>query len=47
MPRQRALTALGRFGEGEDVAGMVAYPAGEGGRCVTGAAPAVDGGHAA
>jgi 3-oxoacyl-[acyl-carrier protein] reductase len=44
---QRALTALGRFGEGEDVAGMVAYLAGEGARYVTGAALAVDGGHAA
>jgi 3-oxoacyl-[acyl-carrier protein] reductase len=44
---QRAQTALGRFGEGEDVAGMVAYLAGEGGRYVTGAALAVDGGHAA
>jgi NAD(P)-dependent dehydrogenase (short-subunit alcohol dehydrogenase family) len=44
---QRAMTALGRYGEGADVAGMVAYLAGEGARYVTGASLAVDGGHAA
>jgi NAD(P)-dependent dehydrogenase (short-subunit alcohol dehydrogenase family) len=41
---QRALTALGRYGSGEDVAAMVAHLAGEGGRYITGAAILVDGG---
>ncbi|MDN3359910.1 3-oxoacyl-ACP reductase family protein [Actinomadura sp. DC4] len=44
---QRALTALGHFGEGADVAAMVAHLAGDGGRFVTGATLSVDGGHAA
>jgi len=44
---QRAGTALGHYGEGADVAGMVAYLAGAEARYVTGASLAVDGGHAA
>ena len=44
---ERRWTALGRYGEGEDVAAMVSHLAGEGGRYVTGAALAVDGGYAA
>jgi 3-oxoacyl-[acyl-carrier protein] reductase len=44
---ERALTALGRYARPEDVAAMVAYLAGDGGRFVTGAALAVDGGYAA
>ncbi|MER7756048.1 3-oxoacyl-ACP reductase family protein [Kitasatospora sp. NPDC097643] len=44
---QRGLTALGAFGTGADVAVAVAYLAGEGGRYVTGAELAVDGGFAA
>jgi 3-oxoacyl-[acyl-carrier protein] reductase len=44
---QRTLLALGHFGTGEDIAAMVAHLAGEGGRFITGAAIAVDGGHAA
>ncbi|AEW99333.1 SDR family NAD(P)-dependent oxidoreductase [Streptantibioticus cattleyicolor] len=44
---QRALTALGRYGLPWDVAAMVAHLAGEGGRYVTGAEIAVDGGFAA
>ena len=44
---ERSLIALGRFGGGEDIAAMVAPLAGEGGRFVTGAAIAVDGGYAA
>jgi 3-oxoacyl-[acyl-carrier protein] reductase len=44
---QRAGTALGHYGEGADVAGMVAYLAGAEARYVTGAALSVDGGHAA
>lgn len=40
-------TALGRYGETEDVAGMVAHLAGPGGRYVTGASIAVDGGYTA
>ncbi|MBL1086612.1 SDR family oxidoreductase [Streptomyces actinomycinicus] len=42
---QRSLTALGRYGEAEDVAAAVAYLAGPGGRYVTGTALAVDGGY--
>ncbi|MFE7645305.1 SDR family oxidoreductase [Streptomyces phaeoluteigriseus] len=42
---QAALTALGRFGTGDEVASMVAYLAGA--TYVTGAEYAVDGGHAA
>ncbi|MEU5614296.1 SDR family NAD(P)-dependent oxidoreductase [Streptomyces sparsogenes] len=42
---QRSLTALGRYGEAEDIAAAVAYLAGPGGRYVTGTALAVDGGY--
>jgi 3-oxoacyl-[acyl-carrier protein] reductase len=41
---QRGLTALGTYGQGEDIAAMVSFLAGEGGRNVTGAMLAVDGG---
>lgn len=44
---ERAMTAVGRYGEPRDVAAMVAHLAGEGGRFVTGTAIAVDGGYAA
>ena len=44
---ERALTALGRYARPADIAAMVAHLAGEGGRFVTGAALAVDGGYAA
>lgn len=44
---QRGLTALGRYGRPSDVAAMVSYLAGPGGRYVTGAAIAVDGGFVA
>jgi 3-oxoacyl-[acyl-carrier protein] reductase len=44
---QRALIALDGFGRAQDVAATVAWLAGEGGRYVTGAAIAVDGGYAA
>ncbi|MDI2127111.1 SDR family NAD(P)-dependent oxidoreductase [Yinghuangia seranimata] len=43
---QRSLTALGRYGEAEDIAAAVAYLAGPGGRYITGTALAVDGGYA-
>lgn len=43
----RSWTALGHYGTTEDVAGMVGHLAGEGGRYVTGASIAVDGGYAA
>lgn len=42
---QRENMALGRFGEPEDIAAMVAYLAGEEGRFITGASLAVDGGY--
>ncbi|MEU6426729.1 3-oxoacyl-ACP reductase family protein [Microbispora sp. NPDC046973] len=42
---QRSLTALGRYGEAEDIAAAVAYLAGPGGGYVTGTALAVDGGY--
>ncbi|NUR03231.1 MAG: SDR family oxidoreductase [Streptomyces sp.] len=42
---QRSLTALGRYGEAEDIANAVAYLAGPGGRYITGTALAVDGGY--
>jgi NAD(P)-dependent dehydrogenase (short-subunit alcohol dehydrogenase family) len=41
---QVAHTALGSYGQPEDVAAMVAFLAGHGGRNVTGAMLAVDGG---
>lgn len=41
---QRGLTALGTYGQGEDIAAMVSFLAGDGGRNVTGAMLAVDGG---
>ncbi|GAA3111927.1 SDR family NAD(P)-dependent oxidoreductase [Streptomyces echinatus] len=44
---QRSLTALGRYGEAEDIAAAVAYLAGPGGRYITGTALAVDGGYTA
>src|SRR4051812_2358735 len=44
---QARMTALGRYGTGEDIAAMVAHLAGEGGRFVTGASFLVDGGYAA
>jgi 3-oxoacyl-[acyl-carrier protein] reductase len=43
---ERALIALGHFGRGDDVAATVAHLAGDGGRFVTGAELAVDGGFA-
>ncbi|GAA4609435.1 3-oxoacyl-ACP reductase FabG [Actinoallomurus liliacearum] len=42
---QRSLTALGSYGEAEDIAAAVAYLAGPGGRYITGTALAVDGGY--
>ena len=42
-----AITALGRYGTTEDIAGIVAHLAGEGGRYITGTAISVDGGFAA
>lgn len=42
----RGLTALGRYAEPGDIAGMVAHLAGDGGRYVTGATIDVDGGWA-
>lgn len=44
---QRAGTALGRFGTADEVAGLVAYLAGDEGAYVTGAELVIDGGHAA
>lgn len=44
---QRELMALGHFGSADDIAAMTAHLAGPGGRFVTGAAIAVDGGYAA
>lgn len=44
---QRGLMALGHFGSADDIAAMTAHLAGPGGRFVTGAAIAVDGGYAA
>ncbi|MFI0258089.1 SDR family NAD(P)-dependent oxidoreductase [Streptomyces sp. NPDC017056] len=45
-PMQAQLTALGSYGQPSDVAATVAHLAGEGGRYVTGASIAVDGGFA-
>ncbi|KQZ57114.1 MULTISPECIES: 3-oxoacyl-ACP reductase family protein [unclassified Lysobacter] len=44
---QRASLPLGRYGEAEDVADLVAHLAGPGGRFITGAAFSVDGGFSA
>jgi NAD(P)-dependent dehydrogenase (short-subunit alcohol dehydrogenase family) len=44
---ERRQLALGEFGQGEDIAATVAHLAGEGGRFITGAAIAVDGGFTA
>ncbi|MEV0403883.1 3-oxoacyl-ACP reductase family protein [Actinoallomurus sp. NPDC050550] len=44
---QRRLTAVGRYGMPDEIAGMVAYLAGDEAGFVTGAAFAIDGGHAA
>ncbi len=41
------LLALDHFGEGKDIAGMVSFLAGEGGRFITGTCIAVDGGFGA
>jgi NAD(P)-dependent dehydrogenase (short-subunit alcohol dehydrogenase family) len=41
---QKSLTALGTYGQGEDIAAMVSFLAGPGGRNITGALMAVDGG---
>jgi NAD(P)-dependent dehydrogenase (short-subunit alcohol dehydrogenase family) len=43
----RGFIALGHYGQAQDVAGMVAYLAGPGGRHVTGSSILVDGGFAA
>jgi NAD(P)-dependent dehydrogenase (short-subunit alcohol dehydrogenase family) len=44
---QRGVTALGHYGEADDIAATVAHLAGPGGRYITGTAIAVDGGFAA
>ncbi|WP_119460022.1 3-oxoacyl-ACP reductase family protein [Rhodospirillaceae bacterium SYSU D60014] len=44
---QRSFMAVGHYGSADDVAAMVAHLAGPGGRFVTGASIAVDGGYAA
>lgn len=44
---EMAWTALGRYGQCEDIAAAVAYLAGESGRYTTGTAISVDGGYAA
>jgi 3-oxoacyl-[acyl-carrier protein] reductase len=44
---ERRFTALGRYAEPEDIAATVAHLAGEGGRYITGASIAVDGGYTA
>jgi 3-oxoacyl-[acyl-carrier protein] reductase len=43
----RSVTALGHYGRAEDIAALVAYLAGDGGRYVTGTAITIDGGLAA
>ncbi|MER7150962.1 3-oxoacyl-ACP reductase family protein [Streptomyces lydicus] len=45
-PLQAGLTALGAYGRAADIAATVAHLAGEGGRYITGASIAVDGGFA-
>ena len=45
--QERTLIALGQYAEPDDIAGMVTYLAGTGGRYITGTAIAVDGGFAA
>jgi 3-oxoacyl-[acyl-carrier protein] reductase len=40
----RSVTALGHYGRAEDIAALVAYLAGEGGRYVTGTAITFDSG---
>jgi 3-oxoacyl-[acyl-carrier protein] reductase len=42
-----SVPALGRYGSAEDIAAIVTHLAGDGGRCITGAAISVDGGFAA
>ena len=44
---QLAQIPLGRFGAAEEIAGTIAFVAGDGGRYMTGACIVVDGGHAA
>lgn len=44
---ERAMSALGRYGRPDEIAAIVAHPAGPGGRFVTSASIAVDGGYAA
>ncbi|GAA4609210.1 SDR family oxidoreductase [Actinoallomurus liliacearum] len=44
---QRSLTAVGRFGSPDEIAGMVAYLTGDEAGYVTGTALTIDGGHAA
>ncbi|WP_437966755.1 SDR family oxidoreductase [Sorangium sp. So ce260] len=44
---QRSQLAVGKYGTGDDIAATVAHLAGEGGRFITGATIAVDGGFAA
>jgi 3-oxoacyl-[acyl-carrier protein] reductase len=41
---QRALMAIPRFGQARDIAGIVAYLAGDEGRFITGSAFTIDGG---
>ena len=42
-----SVTALGRYGDAEDIAAAVAHLAGDGGRYISGTAVTVDGGFAA
>lgn len=44
---EQAFMALGHYGEPADIAATVAHLAGDGGRYISGAAIAVDGGYAA
>lgn len=43
----RSVTTLGHYGRADDVAALVSYLAGEGGRYITGTAITIDGGLAA